>query len=72
MERINFGYSLKNIPIPRKESYMKALIDKTHKFLRRMRWKAHFFDNASTEGQQENFEFNSAKVVSSDKRHLSL
>ena len=31
MERINFGYSLKNIPIPRKESYMKALIDKTHK-----------------------------------------
>ena len=51
---------------------MKALIDKTHKFLRRMRWKAHFFDNASTEGQQENFEFNSAKVVSSDKRHLSL
>ena len=29
MERINLGYSLKNIPIPSKDSYMKILIDKT-------------------------------------------
>ena len=61
MERTNFGYSLKNIPIPRKEIYMKALIEKTHTFLRRMRWKAHFFDNPSTGEQRENFGFNSEK-----------
>ena len=40
---------------------MKALIDKTHKFLRHMRWKAHFFDNPSTKEQQENFGCNSEK-----------
>ena len=40
---------------------MKALIDKTHKFLKRMRWKAYFFDNPSTEEQKENFGFNSEK-----------
>ncbi len=61
MERVNFDYSLKNIPIPRKETYMKALIDKTHKFLKRMRWKAHFLDNPSSGEQRENFGFNSEK-----------
>ena len=44
MERINFGYSLKNIPIPSKKQYLKALIDKTDKFIRRMRWKIYHFD----------------------------
>ena len=61
MEKTNFGYSLKNIPIPKKEHYMKSLIDKTYKFLRRMRWKAYFFENPSGEKKRENFGFNSEK-----------
>ena len=61
MEKVNFGYSLKNIPIPRKEAYMKSLIDKTHKFLKRMRWKAHFFENPTTSERKETFGFNSEK-----------
>ena len=61
MEKVNFGYSLKNIPIPRKEAYMKSLIDKTHKFLKRMRWKAHFFENPATGERKETFGFNSEK-----------
>ena len=61
MEKVNFGYSLKNIPIPRRDAYMKSLIDKTHKFLKRMRWKAHFYDNPTTGERQETFGFNSEK-----------
>ena len=62
MEKINFGYSLKNIPIPKRELYMKALIDKTHKFLKRIRWRAYFFDNPAPSSQRrETFGFNSEK-----------
>ena len=40
MEKINFEYSLKNIPTPSKKNYTKLMIDKTEHFLKRMRWKA--------------------------------
>ena len=45
MENLNISYSLKNIPCPSKKSYIKALISKTENFLKRLRWKAYFFDN---------------------------
>ena len=41
----DFGYSLKNIPIPRKLTYTKLLVEKTENFLKRLRWKAHFYLN---------------------------
>ena len=44
MERINFGYSLKNIPIPPKNSYLKSLIDKSDSFIRRIRWLIFHYD----------------------------
>ena len=44
MDSIDFGYSMKNIPLASKESYKYKLIDKTEKLLKRMRWKAYFFD----------------------------
>ena len=53
MEKINFGYSLKNIPIPKKDPYMKSMIDKTHKFLKRLRWKAYFFDKSRTDAGEK-------------------
>ena len=43
METINLGYSTKNIPISNKDSYRTALIAQTESFLRRLRWKVHFF-----------------------------
>ena len=43
MEKINFNYSLKNIPLPSKSSYQLKLIDKVESLIKRMRWKAHFF-----------------------------
>ena len=43
MKLKDINYSLKNIPAPNQESYMKILIDKTEHFLKRLRWKAIFF-----------------------------
>ncbi len=42
--KFNLGYSLKNIPIPAKDTYIKQLINQTEKFLKRLRWKVFFFD----------------------------
>ena len=41
----DFHYSLKNIPIPSKNSYMKCLLSKTESFIQRLRWKTYFFLN---------------------------
>ena len=45
MESNDLGYSLKNIPIPSKASYLTNMTDKVENFIKRIRWKAHFFDN---------------------------
>ena len=45
MEKINYNYSLKNIPTPSITSYQLKLIEKVESVIKRMRWKAHFFLN---------------------------
>ena len=60
MEKVNFGYSTKNIPIPPEKDYLCCLIEKTEQFLRRMRWKAHFFLHPSTSSKQT-YGFSSTK-----------
>ena len=45
---------MKNIPSPRKESYIYKLIDKTEELLKRMRWKALFYDNYNTSDGKKN------------------
>ena len=45
MKSKNRGYSLKNIPIPLKANYLKSMMVKVENFIKRIRWKAHFFDN---------------------------
>ena len=64
MESINLGYSTKNIPLSNKEVYKKDLIGKTEHFLRRLRWKVHFFlkDNNDDTVDDENFGFSSPKT----------
>ena len=42
MEKINFGYSLKNKYIPSKTEYTKVLVLQTEKFLKRLRWRVYF------------------------------
>ena len=53
MEIKNFGYSLKNIPIPTKSSYLKCLTDKTENLIRRLRWKAYHFCKSSSQPVSE-------------------
>ncbi|KAJ8031248.1 hypothetical protein HOLleu_27921 [Holothuria leucospilota] len=43
MDRLQFNYSLKNKPIPSKNNYLKALVEKVESVIKRTRWKAHFF-----------------------------
>ena len=65
MEPQNFEYSLKNIPVPSKKSYLKALIDKIGNFICRARWKAHFFDKNTSDDTSDapnNFGFKSGKT----------
>ncbi len=62
MEKLNFDYSVKNIPIPSRNDYLQRLIEKTEQFLRRMRWKAFFFLNPDTPSSSKNtYGFKSAK-----------
>ena len=42
MEAKNLGYSLKSIPIPTKQHYLKSMIDKVESFIT-IRQKAYFF-----------------------------
>ena len=44
MEKLNFGYSLKNIPTPDEKSYKLRLLEKIE-ISKKMRWKAVFFIN---------------------------
>ena len=45
MEKVNFGYSLKNIPIPSNKLYLKFLLEKLNSFIIRLRWKVFYFDH---------------------------
>ena len=44
-KKANIKYSLKNIPIPHQDTYLKRLIDQVEKVLQRIRWKTFFFLN---------------------------
>ena len=43
MEKLNFGYSLKNIPTPDAKCYKLHLLEKIEMFIKKMRWGAIFF-----------------------------
>ena len=45
MEQVNFNYSTKNIPIPRREDYMKRMIEKTEKFMHALDWRVYCYLN---------------------------
>ena len=43
MEKVDFDYSMKNIPIPDEKSYKLQLMQKAEGFIKKIRWKAIFF-----------------------------
>ena len=44
MEKLQFDYSYKNIPIPSERNYKLQLMDKIELVIKRLRWKAHFYN----------------------------
>ena len=44
MNTRNINYSLKNIPIPSSFNYLKCLVSKTEDFVKRLRWKAFWYE----------------------------
>ena len=62
MEKVNLGYSTKNIPIHSSKEYRLSLVQKTRIFLRNLRWKAFFYMNPRSKASiNENFGFKSEK-----------
>ena len=59
MEKVNLGYSTKNIPLPAKKEYLKRFIEKTEQFIRRLRWKAYYFLNGTESTANESYGFKS-------------
>jgi hypothetical protein len=60
MERVHYDYSLKSIPRCKPDQYLKSLLNRTQHFLRRLRWRCHFFLLDNSEQQQpikDNFGF---------------
>ena len=42
MDKINFDYSLRNIPTPANTSYLLRLLENIESVTKRVRWKGHF------------------------------
>ena len=64
MEKVNFGYSMKNISIPTRSGYLQRLIEMTEKLTQRMRWKAYFFLNPENKPKQtESFGFKTKNMA---------
>lgn len=45
MEKVNLGYSVKNIPYPSERNYTAKLLEQIEAFMKRLRWKAIFFNS---------------------------
>ena len=56
-KKFDIDYSLKNIPVPNKDVYLKSLIHECEKFIQRIRWRAHFALQENRPTQRETFGF---------------
>ena len=55
MNRANFPYSLKNIPVPSKLQYQKQLVSKVESFVNRLRWKMFHISNPNPTEKKTTF-----------------
>ena len=56
MEKINFGYSVKNIPLNNERNYKLRLIEKIEAVIKRIRRKATFYDACNERAHKEEVE----------------
>ena len=64
----SYGYSMKNIPVTTKRKFLTALIEKIESLIRRMRWKAHFFENPGNKVNKETYGFKSEYAPPKNER----
>ena len=76
MEKVNLGYSTKNIPYPNERSYKAKLIEQIEAFIKRIRWKAIFFtsktEREDTEEIPQTFGLKSSKCPSQVKELIQF
>ena len=63
MEKIEFGYSLKNIGLPSQREYLSQLTHSCEKFVRNLRWRANFFLKPSDKPEKETYDFRSIRAA---------
>ena len=54
MEKVNFDYSIKNIPIPSRNKYLLEHMEKIEMVTKRMRWKAIRFSYNEVNDKKRN------------------
>ncbi len=52
----NLSYSMKNIPLHSKDTYLKKLIQQTESFIKRLRWRAYWFLKTDDEPDEQQSE----------------
>ena len=62
-QKFNFAYSMKNIPIPSHKEYLLQLTHSVEKFVKNLRWRAHFFLNPDKKSDKETYGFKSIKAA---------
>ena len=66
MEQVNFGYSTKNIPVPKDDTYLQLLTAKWRKFAHNARKEAfHFLKKTASTSKKETYGFKSTNPASS-------
>ena len=63
MDKFNFGYSPNNIPIENGRQYKLKLVEKIKAVIRRMQWKAFYFEQGGTRNNSKNIYYS----LTSDK-----
>ena len=54
MDKFNFGYSTNNIPIATERQYKLKQVEKIEAVIKRMRWKAFYFEHSETHNNSKN------------------
>ena len=62
MEKLKSDYSIKNIPVTTKRSYLLKLIEQTEMVIKRMRWKVIYCDMKGNSIKTETYGLKSQKT----------
>ena len=68
MDKFNFGYSTNNTPITTERQYKLTLVEKIEVVIKRMRWKAFYFEQNDTCNNSKNIYYG----LISDKTPLPM